>query len=193
MKKFLLITLLTIPMIVFSQNREKFTNVNPIYEEVLPLENGIITFSTVTPVEGVDKNELHLRAHDWIIKSFNSPKDVIQLSDKDAGKIVCKTYTTVSAGKGLFGKVTMDLFYLLTIETRDNRYKITASNFIHSHKHPGLNVEGENNFEEYFLLKHPTKKEKSLNMEMASNLANFIYSTFEQAESEINQQKNDDW
>ena len=195
MKKGFLFILAIIPLIAFSQNREKFDQVNPIYSEVLPLENGLITFSTVVPAEGVGKSELYLRAHDWIIKSFNSPKDAVQLSDKEAGRIVCKTFTTVSAGKGFFGKVTMDLFYILTIETRDDRYKITASNFVHSYKQPVgvVTAEGDNQFEKYFLLKHPTKKEESLNMEMASNLSNFIWSTFELAESEVNQAKNDDW
>lgn len=195
MKKVFLFILAIIPLIAFSQNREKFNTVNPIYHEILPLENELITFSTVVQVDGVGKNELYLRAHDWIIKSFNSAKDVVQLDDKDAGKIVCKTITTQSAGKGLFGKVVMDIYYLLTIEVRDDRYKITASNFVHqySEKLGPSNIEGQNSFEEYFRLKHPTKKEESLNMEIASKLSNFVWSTFDTAAAEINQVKNDDW
>lgn len=195
MKKTLLFILAIIPLLAFSQNREKFNTVNPIYQEVFPLENELITFSTIVQVEGVSKNELYLRAHDWIIKSFNSPKDAVQLSDKEAGKVICKTLTTQSAGKGLFGKIVMDIYYLLTIETRDDRYKITASNFVHqySEKLGPSNIEGQNLLEEYFRLKHPTKKEEALNMEMAVKLSNFVCSTFDNAAAEISKVKNDDW
>lgn len=195
MRKILLFVLLAIPLFAISQNREKLVTINPIYQNALPLENGLITFSTVVQVESVKKDELYLRAHEWIIKSFNSAKDVIQLDDKDAGKIVCKTLTTQSAGKGIFGKVVMDIYYLLTIEARDERYKITASNFTHHYnKSLGPNdIEGQNQFEEYFLLKHPSKKEENLNMEMASNLSIYIWAIIEAAEIEIKQPKNDDW
>lgn len=195
MKKVFLFILAVIPLISFSQNREKFNTVNPIYQEVLPLENELITFSTVVQVEGVSKDELYLRAHGWIIKSFNSAKDVVQLDDKEAGKIVCKTVTTLSAGKGFFGKVVMDIYYLLTIEVRDDRYKISASNFVHQYneKLGPSSIEGQNSLEEYFRLKHPTKKEESLNMEIASKLSNFVWGTFDTAAVDINQVKNDDW
>ena len=195
MKKNLLFILFAIPLIASSQNREKLDTVNPIYQEEIPLEKGLITFSTVVPVEGVNKDELYLRAYDWIIKAFNSTKDAIQMNDKDAGKIVCKAFTNQTAGKGLLGKVSMDLYFLLTIETRDGRYKITASDIVHQYSTTlgPSHIDGQNKFEEYFLLKNPTKKEKNLNMEIASNLSNFIWSTFESSEKEISQVKNDDW
>ena len=195
MRKALLLILFVTPMLSFSQNREKFITVNPIYEEALSLENGLITYSLVVPTEGVDKEGLYFRSYDWIIKSFNSPKDAVQLSDKDAGKVICRAYTTQSAGKGFFGKVVMNIYYLLTIEVRDERYKITASNFVHQYDESlGVaNVKGQNPLEDYFLLKQPTKKEKSMNMEIASNLATYIWMMFESAEAEIKKSKDDDW
>lgn len=179
---------------MFAQQREKFETVNPIYHEYLPLENGEITYSEVVPVENVDKDELFVRANEWIVKSFNSSKDVIQFNDKEAGRIVCKTLTTLSAGKGMSAAI-MEIHYLITIETRDGRYRIAATDFIHHYsvKVGQITNEGENRLEQYFLLKEPKKKELEMNMELARKLSTFIEGVFFSAEASISETKDDDW
>lgn len=183
------------PCLMFAQSREKLDTVNPIYDEFLPVIDGKITFSEVVQVDSLSKNDIFLRANDWIIKTFNSPKDVIQLSDKDAGKVVCKTFTGATVGKG-WNKVTIDpLFYLLTIEARPGRYKITATNFIHQYS-VGLGAvktSGSNPLESYYLLADPTKKEYEANVSVAEIIARNIQNIFDSAFEAIADLKEAEW
>jgi len=196
MKKVLLV-LLFIPTLLIAQQREKYDTVNPIYEEVFPIENGRIVFSEVVPVDNVSKDELFVRANSWIARTFNSPKDVIQFNDKEAGKIICKTVTGATVGKG-FNKVTIDpVYFILQIETREGRYRIVASDFIHEYriKIGQITNEGENLLEEYYRLKEPTKKELENNFAIAEVISNRVLAIFESAKLAMAVQSNtdDDW
>lgn len=194
MKKILLLLML-MPIVSNAQNREKFDTVNPIYQDYLPIEDGVITYTEVIQVEGVSQGDLYLKANDWIVKTFNSPKDVIQFNDKEAGKIICKTITGVDIGKGLNRIQINPIYYLISIETREGRYKITASDFIHVYNVGllGSNVENQNNFEKYFLLKNPNKRELDANMKAAQVVYDNIQALFDSAEIALTQSKNDDW
>lgn len=195
MKKILFVYLILMPLFSLAQNREKFDTVNPIYQDLLPLVDGLITYTEVVQVDGVGKNELFLRANEWVVKTFNSAKDVIQLTDKESGKLICKTITGATVGKGWNKVVLYPIFYLITIETRDNRYKITASNFIHEYSITlgSVKSEGENPLETYFLLKEPTQKELANNTAVAEIISNNIMSIFESAKTSIIVKNNDDW
>lgn len=195
MKRVILLILLSIPFLAFTQQREKFDHVNPIYHEVLPIVDGVITFSEVVQVDSLSKDEIFIRANSWIVKTFKSAKDVIQLNDKDAGKIICKTLTSATIGKG-FNKITMDpVFFLITIEVRPGRYRIMASEFIHQYNiNLGYtNTTGENLLESYYLLKEPTKKEFEANIAIAEIISNNIYDIFGSASYEITKNVDDNW
>jgi hypothetical protein len=195
MKTNILLFLALVPCLVFAQAREKLDTVNPIYNEFFLVIDGIITFSEVVQVDSLSKNDIYLRANDWIIKTFNSSKDVIQFNDKDAGKIVCKTITGATIGKG-WNKVTIDpVYYLLTIEARPGRYKITASNFIH-HYSVGIGsakISGSNTLETYYLLADPTKKEYESNIAIAEIIAENIQSIFDSAFDSITKVEEVEW
>lgn len=193
--KNILLLLMLIPCLVFAQSRDKLDTVNPIYNEFLPVIDGMITFSEVVQVDSLSKNDIFLRAHDWIIKTFNSAKDVIQFADKDSGKIVCKTITGATVGKG-WNKVTIDpVFYLLTIEARPGRYKITASEFVHQYT-TGIGymkASGSNPLESYYLLASPTKKEYETNIAFAEIIAGNIQNVFDSAFDAISEVREEEW
>ncbi len=195
MKANILLFLALVPCLLFAQGREKLDTVNPIYNEFLPVIDGMITFSEVVQVDSLSKNDIFLRAHDWIIKTFNSAKDIIQFADKDAGKIVCKTVTGATVGKG-WNKVTIDpVFYLLTIEARSGRYKITASNFVHEYSVGigGMKTSGSNPLESYYLLASPTKKEYETNIAFAEIIAGNIQNVFDSAFDAISETGEEEW
>ncbi|MEL7600563.1 MAG: DUF4468 domain-containing protein [Proteiniphilum sp.] len=195
MKANILLFLALVPCLLFAQGREKLDTVNPIYNEFLPVIDGMITFSEVVQVDSLSKNDIFLRAHDWIIKTFNSAKDVIQFADKDAGKIVCKTVTGATVGKG-WNKVTIDpVFYLLTIEVRSGRYKITASNFVHEYSvgMGAMKTSGSNPLESYYLLASPTKKEYETNIAFAEIIAGNIQNIFDSAFDAISEVGDEEW
>lgn len=81
----------------------------------------------------LSKSELFVKASEWLAKSYNNSKAVIQYSDKEAGKIVGKalyqTPSLLSGLGGLIGDETVD--YTITIDVKEGKYKCVLSDFIH--------------------------------------------------------------
>ena len=85
-------------------------------------------FETIDSMQGT-KSELFVKANEWVAKTFNSAKDVIQMSDKDAGKIIAKGMME-SGGRVGFVKGTFYIKYTLSIDLKDNKCRIRISDFI---------------------------------------------------------------
>ena len=68
-------------------------------ENIFPIDSitGKITYSEIIKVDSVNSQELYLRAKIWFVHSFVSAKNVIQLDEKELGRII---------GKGLFDVTT---------------------------------------------------------------------------------------
>lgn len=64
------------------------------------------------------KDVLYIKANEWIVRTFNNAKSVIQFQDKEAGKIMGKylmhSYQTSGS----------DIYSLISIEVKDNATKI---------------------------------------------------------------------
>jgi hypothetical protein len=95
--------------------------------DILPLDNGNVKYTGVVKVDGVNKKELYSRAKKWVVLSYKSANDVIQLDEKEDGIII---------GKGNFGinyySRNPIIKHTIQIEIKDGRYKYTVSNFIYS-------------------------------------------------------------
>ena len=84
MKKVIQLIILTLILVannVFAQD-------NPI----LPIDEktGKIVYSEIVKVDSTSSPELYLRAKTWFVRNFNSANNVIQLDDKESGKIIGK-------------------------------------------------------------------------------------------------------
>lgn len=89
-----ILTIFTVNL--FSQvNFVPIDTVKSFQENIFPIDNrtGEITYSEIIKVDSVKSQELYIRAKVWFVHSFVSAKNVIQLDDKESGKII---------GKGLF-------------------------------------------------------------------------------------------
>ena len=84
------------------------------------------TYSNQQVIEIDDQttDKLFDKAMEWIALNYKSAQDVIQYSDKESGKIICK------------GNFSTNLFmksgwirHTLTIEFKEGRYRQTYSNF----------------------------------------------------------------
>ena len=64
------------------------------------------------------KEELFVKANEWMVRTFNNAKSVIQFQDKEAGKIMGK-YLMFS-----ISQVNTDVYSLITISVRDKATKI---------------------------------------------------------------------
>ena len=96
-------------------------------KEIPPLENGLIVYSDVVKVDSVSATELYNRAKKWIALRYKSANDVIQIDNKEDKILI---------GKGNFNikYYTRNpvIGHTIQIETREERYKYTISNFIYS-------------------------------------------------------------
>ncbi len=48
-----------------------------------------VTFKVIDSVKG-SQNQLYIKAYQWMANTFNSAKEVIQMQDKEAGKLIGK-------------------------------------------------------------------------------------------------------
>ena len=74
------------------------------------------------------KTELFVKANTWVAKTFNDAKSVIQMSDKDAGKIIAKGAMSVSRKEPFIAEYLVK--FTLTIDVKDNKYRCIFSDFI---------------------------------------------------------------
>lgn len=88
--------------------------------------SGIYTAKGVVQVDDVPKDKLYSRAMEWIALSYKSAQDVVQLSNKEDGKIICKGNFPVS----LYMK-SGSVEHTLTLEFKDNRFRYRYTNFVY--------------------------------------------------------------
>lgn len=75
------------------------------------------------------KNEIYDRSLEWMYQTFLDPKEVIELGDKDDGKIIGKG---IIMFRGKIGWFSADIpcRFTLILEAKDNKYKTTYGNFV---------------------------------------------------------------
>lgn len=91
-----------------------------------------ITFISIDSTVKGTKAELFLKAKSWLVSKFNSAKDVIQLEDKDAGKIIGKGFFDFEC-LGMMGMHVSDdkIWFTVTINVKDSKDRIIINEFIH--------------------------------------------------------------
>jgi len=108
MKKFFTVALLLLSISSFGQTFEK--------SEVYVLDS---TYN---------KSIIYSKCLEWIGKNFNSAQNVIQVSDKDAGKIIVKGLLLSLPKSGYFGNLSHGTYFTLDIAIKDGKCKVIVSN-----------------------------------------------------------------
>lgn len=101
--------------------------------------DGEILFSNVVNVDSVNALQLYNKTKDFLVKTFISYKNVVQIDDPQSGIILIKPIFDVYGhivGKTKIGYVE----YTLKILFKDGRYKYEMSNF--RHVEPKLSTPG---------------------------------------------------
>jgi len=97
------------------------------------LSNKIIYTDVVYVDSLTSKLELYLRAREWFAKTYKSATNVIQMEDKESGKIVGKAllnvYMTTFVGSKEDGGY---INYTITLYVKDGRYKYEITDFYHT-------------------------------------------------------------
>lgn len=96
-------------------------------------DNSKFEFSLIDSTQG-SKAELYTYAKSWLANTFVSSKSVIDMEDKEAGRIIGKGMFTKRVNSPFGNKVGMDVIYFtITIDVKDNKYRIKLSDFNHKY------------------------------------------------------------
>jgi Domain of unknown function (DUF4468) with TBP-like fold len=100
--------------------------------EDAPPESKPLAFSEVVAVEGATKDQLYSAALAWLGDTFRSAKTVLDVKDKDAGRLVAKP-SLAYAPKVFVGsaRIKGSVRYAVTVEAKDGKYRYTIDGFTH--------------------------------------------------------------
>ena len=154
----------------------------------IPKKN--LSFEKVIQTENINKTDLFISVNEWFATSYNSANDVIQMSDKEAGKIIGKGVMNcnMDGNSSYDGKIN----YTINVAIKDNRYKVILSNFTHTGK--GISLGLITNEEIYstkgMLKKYNNKAWKDIKL-MIEDYCNNIFTDISKKANNSN--TDDDW
>lgn len=94
----------------------------------LPLdEDGVITFSDVIQVPNSTKSSLYSAGREWFVETFKSADDVLQMEDRESGKLLGKGFSKIYVGGGIAITDTK-LYYTIKLYFKEGRYKYEITN-----------------------------------------------------------------
>ena len=70
------------------------------------------------------KADIYSKCLEWTGKAFKSAQNVIQVSDKNAGKIIIKGLLNSSPRSGMYGDLSKGTYCTIDITIKDGKYKI---------------------------------------------------------------------
>ena len=101
----------------------------------LPIDSttGRISYTEVVMVDSsLSKQELYSRAREWFAKTYNSSTNVIQMDDKESGKIVGKALMQVYCRSLGSDRKCGFVNYTISIYFKEGRYKFELTDFYHT-------------------------------------------------------------
>jgi hypothetical protein len=93
----------------------------------------LVSYTGVVEVTGVSQAQLYSRAYEWIAKNYKSANDVIQMQDKESGKLIAKGLLPVS----LKGRAAGNVEHTLSVYVKDGRYKYEFTSLRHQYMATG--------------------------------------------------------
>jgi hypothetical protein len=96
----------------------------------------MISYTDVLHVDSVSKQELYLRAREWFTKYYNNAENVLQMDDKEGGRLIGKSRFKVFHSSILGDQPSGHIHYTLTFYIKDGRYKYEISDFYHTGEKP---------------------------------------------------------
>jgi hypothetical protein len=108
---------------------------------ILPLKDGKVNYSGVVNVDSVNKTELYNRAKHWLVETYKSAKDVIQIDDKENGEVIGKVFFEIYWTNTFYSGLNINIWHTLKIQVKDGRfrYEITDFSVKYSYIYHGLN------------------------------------------------------
>ena len=120
-------------------------------------ENGRVYFEEVVDAETVTKNELYSRAKEWFFNTYKSAEDVLELEDKEAGKLIGKAFNTIPI-KTAFGISNTRMWYTIKLYFKEGRYKMVLSEIYYQSEPSEQDLSPDKRICEDWLIKWMFKK-----------------------------------
>jgi len=144
-------------------------------------------YSEVVTVEGKTTDQLYSSAREWFAESFKSAKDVLQMDDPIAGKLIGKGMGS-GHHKGLMS-VPFDYEFQIKVFVKDGRYKYSIDNI-------AVVTDGVRTPYEDYEQAYEKFKSKKKKAEFFSNILNTIDSDITKLIANLNSKMkgvDDDW
>ena len=104
--------------------------VNFVKAQNFPIDSStkLVSYSGIVKVDSLSKDELYNRARAWFSSSFNSAKAVLDMDDRQAGKLIGKG-TDKGTFEVLFTPFLFTVKFEVYITVKDNRYRYEITQF----------------------------------------------------------------
>ncbi|WP_375416173.1 DUF4468 domain-containing protein [uncultured Hymenobacter sp.] len=112
---------------------------DPARLAALPVDaDGAIYYEGVIKVDStISKQDIHQAVREWFVSNYVSGKDVLQVDDKDAGKILGKGIHKYQFVNGI-NISEVALTFVLSVETKDGKFRYRMYNFTGGNKNTSL-------------------------------------------------------
>jgi hypothetical protein len=103
----------------------------------LPIDSAskTVTYVDIVNVPGATKDQLYMRAREWFALSFKSANNVIQMDDKENGKLIGKGQKSDTYMIKSFMTVTpidQRFYFTISITVKDSRYRVIINDITYS-------------------------------------------------------------
>ena len=90
-----------------------------------------IKFDNVIEFDTIKKAKLFEILNDWVAINFNSANDVVQLSDKENGKLIVKGLRDYTFGRTIFNCYDGSLLFTLRLMLKDGKCRVSIIQLSH--------------------------------------------------------------
>lgn len=150
-----------------------------------------ITYSEVVTVDSSNnKQELYSRAREWFAKVYNSAQNVIQMDDKESGKIVGKALMTVYFKWLGASREGGYINYTLSVQLKNGRYKYEITDFYHT---GGVDYPDYGSCESMMKSKHQKKVFNGFLIQLDNNIKALVLNLKESMAIQTTAGKKDNW
>lgn len=103
----------------------------PFEKSSIPIVDGKIVYTFIDTIPNSDKKKIYSKISEWIALNFKSAKNVVQLSDSEAGKIIVKGSLNSTFKLKTLGMMTYPYILSFTINftVKDDKYRMIVDNF----------------------------------------------------------------
>jgi hypothetical protein len=88
-----------------------------------------VTYTGVVQVPGATKAELYSRAREWFADNFNSSKAVLEMDDREAGKLIGNATAEFDFAGSIGKPLPTAMWRKIKVELKDGKYRYTVTDF----------------------------------------------------------------